>query len=300
MIQIANMYVAITDQEQDALRGTDYSLTVLYIYIKQFMDYKTGVVGYARRISYQGMSEALYIEPRPGVKGGSPHMSSIRRMVDQLLKCGILVKNRVDTLVFKLPMADTDNHVQNKADRKSTPKADIVKPIQQQATAQKADRPKKAKADIPHLSLNPISKASSSMGGESVLQEACQKTDDDENLYFHKSLHADITQKMTDLVQGFKQEQQQELIDELSYYIDKKKISASPLGLFIAMVKQAKNGAFIAANAHSIKKLRETAKASAIEKPREAPTAEAREMSKSKGRLAMASVHDILKGKKSA
>ena len=293
------MYIAITDQEQDALRGADYSLTVLYIYIKQFMDYKTGVVGYARRISYQGMSEALYIEPRAGVKGGSPHMSSIRRMVDQLLKCKILVKDRSDTLVFRCPLADTDNHVQNKADRKSTPQADSIKPIQQQATDQKADRPKKAKADIPHLSLNPMSKSSSSMV-ESVLQEVCQQTDDDDKLIFDKSLHTDITQKMTDLVQGFKKEKQQELIDELSYYISKKKISASPLALFIAMVKQAKNGAFIAANAHSIKKLRETAKASALEKPKEAPTAEQIEINKSKGRLAMASVHDILKGKKSA
>lgn len=294
------MYIAITDQEQDALRGADYSLTVLYIYIKQFMDYKTGVVGYARRISYQGMSEALYIEPRPGVKGGSPHMSSIRRMVDQLLKCKILVKDRADTLVFSCPLADTENHVQNKADRKSTPIADSVKPRQLQAIAEKADRPKKAKADIPHLSLNPISKASSSMGGDSVLQEACQQTDDDDKLIFDKSLHTDITQKMLELVQGFKKEKQQELIDELSYYISKKKISASPLALFIAMVKQAKNGAFIAANAHSIKKLRENQKASSIEKPKEVQTLAQKEMNKSKGRLAMASVHDILKGKKSA
>ena len=293
------MYIAITDQEQDALRGADYSLTVLYIYIKQFMDYKTGVVGYARRISYQGMSEALYIEPRPGVKGGSPHMSSIRRMVYQLLKCKILVKDRADTLVFKCPLAGVENHVQNKADRKSTPIVDSVKPSQQQATAPKADRPKKAKADIPHLSLNPISKSSSSMV-ESVLQEVCQQTDDDDKLIFDKSLHTDITQKMCDLVQGFKKEKQQELIDELSYYISKKKISASPLALFIAMVKQAKNGAFIAANAHSIKKLRENQKASAIEKPKEVQTLEQKEMNKSKGRLAMASVHDILKGKKSA
>jgi hypothetical protein len=293
------MYIAITDQEQDALRGADYSLTVLYIYIKQFMDYKTGVVGYARRISYQGMSEALYIEPRPGVKGGSPHMSSIRRMVDQLLKCKILVKDRADTLVFKCPLADTENHVQNKADRKSTPITDSVKPRPLQAIAEKADRPKKAKAGTPHLSLNPMSKASSSMV-ESVLQEVCQQTDDDDKLIFDKSLHTDITQKMCDLVQGFKKEKQQELIDELSYYISKKKISASPLALFIAMVKQAKNGAFIAANAHSIKKLRENQKASALEKTKEAPTAEQKEINKSKGRLAMASVHDILKGKKSA
>jgi hypothetical protein len=286
------MYVALTDQELDALRGTDYALTVLYVYIKQFMDYKTGIVGHARRISYQAMSEALYIEPRQGVKGGSPHISSIRRMIDQLLKVGILRKGRNDTLVFKLPYADTENHVQNKADRKSTPQADRPKANTGAELDQQADRPKKAKADIPHLSLNTINKPTSSSIGNSVSD---QKKDDDELLIFHKSLHADVTESMKNQLAGFQHERQQEILDELSFYISKNKISVSPMSLFMAMVKGAKAGTFIAANANSVRKARENLKASVIEKTKPAPTAAEKEANKEKGRAAMSNVKQLFK-----
>ena len=294
------MYIAITDQEQDALRGADYSLTVLYIYIKQFMDYKTGVVGYARRISYQGMSEALYIEPRAGVKGGSPHMSSIRRMVDQLLKCKILVKQRQDTLVFLCPMAGVENHVQNKADRKSTPQSDSVKPIQQQATAQKADRPKKPKADIPHLSLNPISKAAAADNEIPIAINMPIKNAAAADFIFYKSLSESAKQFMLDNSIELKDIDRQFLFDEIAGFIINDKITSSAMRLFLTFVKQFKTGTFEEVYATKIRKLRENQKASALEKPKEAPTAEQIEINKSKGRLAMASVHDILKGKKSA
>lgn len=286
------MYIAIDEHELDALRGTDYSLTALYIYLKQYMDFDTSIVGYKRRISYQGMSEALYIEPRQGVKGGSPHISSIRRMLDQLIKCGLITKTRKDTLVFKLPMVDTSFYVINKPDRKSTPIADTDEAIQDKALQQKADRPKKAKADIPHYTLNPISKASSP-NVESVLQEVCQKTDDDDKLHFHKSLHTETIQQMEKMLKGFQTEQQQELLDELSWYISKKKISATPTGLLIAMIKQAKAGAFFAANAHAVKKARENPPA--IEKPKAEPTAEAKAINKEKGRAAMGNVMSMFK-----
>lgn len=285
------MYVALTEQELDALRGTDYALTTLYIYIKQFMDYKTGVVGYARRISHQSISEAMYIEPRQGVKGGSPHISSIRRMLDQLIKCGLLRKSRNDTLVFKLPYADTDNYAQNKADKKSTLKADSTKANTGAEFEIKADIPKKAKADTPHWSLNTINKPTSSSIGNSVSDQ--KKDDDDEKLIFHKSLHADVTASMHKQLDGFTHERQQEIIDELSFYINKNKINVSPMSLFMAMVKGAKAGTFIAANANSIKKARQAAKASAMEKPKAEPTAAQREATKEKGRAAMSNVKQL-------
>lgn len=292
------MYVAITDQEQDALRGTDYALTVLYLHIKQFMDYKTGIVGYARRISYQSMSEALYIEPRQGVKGGSPHISSIRRMIDQLIKCGILKKSRKDTLVFKLPFADTDSYAQNKADRKSTVIADDSEFSNSVDSAPKADTPKKAKADIPHLSLNPINKAAAA-NIDNVMQETSQQNAAAaENLHFHKTLHEETTQEMRQMLKGFKPERQQELLDELSYCINKKKVAATPIGLFIAMVNQAKSGAWIATGAHTIKKAREMP--TVVEQPRVEPTAEEREINKEKGREAMGKVKNIFGNKKTA
>lgn len=292
------MYIALTDQELDALQGRDYVLTVLYMYLKKYMDYSTGMVGRQRRISYQSISEALYIEPRAGVKGGSPHISAIRRMIDQLLNSGIIRKGN-DPLVFKLPLAQVENYAQNKADRKSTPQADTDKANTGFDSSTKADRPKKVKADTPHYSLNTINKPTSSSIGNSVSDQ--KKDDDDDNLIFHKSLHADVTAAMQKQLDGFNQERKQEIIDELSFYISKNKISVSPMSLFMAMVKGAKAGTFIAANANQIRKARQAAKASAIEKPKTEPTAEQREITKEKGRAAMTNVKQLFnKGGKAA
>ncbi len=178
------MYIALTDQELDALQGRDYVLTVLYLYLKRFMDYNTGMVGLQRRISYQSISEALYIEPRAGVKGGSPHISAIRRMIDQLLNSGIVRKGN-SPLVFKLPYAQVENYAQNKADRKSTPQADIIQANTGEAFSTKADRPKKAKADTPHLSLNTINKPTSLHNQGNSNQQP--KSDDDAILIFMKA-----------------------------------------------------------------------------------------------------------------
>ncbi|CAN4270592.1 hypothetical protein MCERHM31_00793 [Methylophilaceae bacterium] len=292
------MYIALTDQELDALQGRDYVLTVLYMYLKRFMDYNTGIVGHQRRISYQSISEALYIEPRQGVKGGSPHISAIRRMIVQLLSSGIIRKGKAP-LVFKLPMAQVESYAQNKADRKSTPQADSTKANQGNDYSYKADIPKKAKADTPHLSLNTINKPTSTKILNTV-EVANVKTDGDgENLHFHKSLHADVTEAMKKMLTGFQHDQQQELLDELSWYISKKKISATPTGLLAAMVKQAKNGAFIAANAYAVKKQRDTP-APAAEPVKPEFTAEQKAANKEKGRAAMGNVRQLFNKKGAA
>lgn len=291
------MYIAIDEQELDALRGLDHSLWVLYMHLKQFMDYKTGVVGYARRISYQSISEALYIEPRQGVKGGSPHISSIRRMLDQLIKQGVIRKSRNDTLVFKLHLAGLNINDQNKADTKPTGKSDSQKASKHKAYSEKADIPKTEKADIPHLSLNTINKPTSTKIVNTVSEQ--QKDVDAGLLHFHKSLHADAIQAMQKMLTGFHHDQQQELLDELSWYISKKKISATPTGLLAAMVKQAKNGAFIAANAYAVKKERERP-AAAAEPARPQLSAEQKTANKDKGRAAMSNVKQLFNKKGTA
>lgn len=247
------MYIALTEQELDALQGTDYALSVLYLYIKRFMDYDTLIVGYKRRVSYQGMSEALYIEPRQGVKGGSPHQSAIRRMVDQLLKSGLLKKSRKDTLVFKLPLAMTDYHVQKKADRKSTPIADTHEANKQANLAGKADTPKKAKADTPHLSLNTISNTTTTNN----LLSSDQTESSSSHLIFSKRLDTKTTQSMQKLVNGFNADQQQELIDEVQGYIERGKVQSTPLALLHGMVERCKLGAFNPSYAGKVKLARD-------------------------------------------
>lgn len=292
------MYVALTEQELDALQGSDYALTVLYLYLKRFVDYNNGVLGMVRRISYQGMSEALYIEPRAGVKGGSPNISALRRMVDQLIKGGLLVKIKPDTLVFKMPYTDTQNYVQNKADRKSTPKPTPkteLQPAQNIELAKKADRAKTEKPT--HLTNHYIINKPTSSNNVTPYSKDHAKNDDDDNiLIFPKGLHDDTRQAMQNIVKGFEHEKQQELLDELAWYMQKGKVRATPEGLLIAMVNQARAGAFIAANAHRIKSIRLNPPPEKT-KPIEV-SAEQRQVSQTKGREKMASVHQLLKGKK--
>ena len=57
-------YLTLTSDELAALEGLPYVQQVLYFRgIKPYMDRKTGITGIKRRISYQSLCEALYIEP---------------------------------------------------------------------------------------------------------------------------------------------------------------------------------------------------------------------------------------------
>lgn len=293
------MYIQLEEKELEALQGTDYALTALYIHIKQFMDYKTGIVGYARRISYQSMSEALYIEPRAGVKGGSPSRSALRRMIDQLLKIKLLSKGRADTLVFKLPYADTQNYVKNKADINPTPHADIVKATDSNTFEPQADIPKKPKADIPHSSLNTINKAASA-SKSNVLQIPCQVSKNAaaaDILIFHKSLSTEAQKFMLNATSNIKHNERQILFDELAGFLEKKKVKSNPMGLFLTFIGQAQAGTFIPVYAGHIRNLRENPPA--VEKPKAAPTAQDKEAKKEKGRAAMANVQQLFKRKTS-
>lgn len=259
------MYIALSEQEISALRGLDHSLWVLYLHLKQFMDYSSGVVGYARRISYQSISEALYIEPRQGVKGGSPHISSIRRMLDQLIKHNVIKKSRSDTLVFKLHLADTDFYNQNKADKNPTPKADMPKANKQKAFSEHVDIPQTPKADTPHYSLNIINNNTAAATDTEKSTENQKTAAAAENFIFHKSINTEAQNFMLNASKDFDAEQRQVLFDELAGFIAKGKVRSNMMGLFLTFIGQAKSGVFIPVYAEHIKTLRENPPA---EKPK--------------------------------
>ncbi|WP_262337374.1 hypothetical protein [Legionella genomosp. 1] len=68
-------FLFINPQELSALAGLPYVQQVAYLTgIRPYMDRKTLIVGgVKRRISYQSLSEALYVEPHQGItNSGSP------------------------------------------------------------------------------------------------------------------------------------------------------------------------------------------------------------------------------------
>ena len=110
-------YIIINHYELSALSGLPYLQQLTYIQgIKPYVDYQTGLVGIKRGVSYQSISEALYIEPHQGyVQSGSPSKDQIRRSLKALENAGLIKIQSLDNkLIFKCLLWDQDNSVQNK------------------------------------------------------------------------------------------------------------------------------------------------------------------------------------------
>jgi hypothetical protein len=121
--------ILLSDEEIQALEGIGYFLKCLYVFaVRKYMDYQTGVVGIKRRISYQSISEEMYINPHCGIEKsetGSPNKAKIRRALTRLEKIGLLEKiNNKDYLIFKCVFAKRDYSVQKQVVIKQAPQAD--------------------------------------------------------------------------------------------------------------------------------------------------------------------------------
>jgi hypothetical protein len=156
-------FFSVTEQEISALTGLPHVQQVTYLLgIKPYMDRQTAIVGVKRRISYQSLAEALYVEPHQGIQSGSPSRQQLRRVIKSLERGGLIeVQSDDKHLILKCRLASSDNSVQNKADTNPTPQAD-TKPTQGNSVPsslyevrhQKSDIGQIAKADTPHKRSN--------------------------------------------------------------------------------------------------------------------------------------------------
>jgi hypothetical protein len=157
-------FFTITAEELNALDGLPYIQQTLYFRgIRPYMDRKTRTVGIKRRISYQSLCEALYIEPIAGVQTlGSPSHQQVRRAVNQLIQNGLIeVQPARRQLIFKCVLALRDKSVQNKAGIRPTDQADR-RPADENPAVMgnfelrsiQADTPQPPQADTPHKDNN--------------------------------------------------------------------------------------------------------------------------------------------------
>lgn len=156
-------YMKVTDAELSALRGLPYIQQLLYLTaIKPYVDYRTGVVGIARGISYQSLAEELYIEPHQGIKSGSPSKDQIRRAIKGLEKAGLIsIKSRDWKLIFQCLLISTPDFGQNKPATKQQDDPAILNNHASHSKQWRLDdlsiKPaidKNLKADIPHKDNN--------------------------------------------------------------------------------------------------------------------------------------------------
>lgn len=83
------MDFVINGEELAAMSGLPHIQQLAYLRgIRPYMDVKTGITGIKRRISYQSISEQLYIEPHQGIKSQSFSRDQVRRAVSGLVRAG--------------------------------------------------------------------------------------------------------------------------------------------------------------------------------------------------------------------
>lgn len=157
------MDFVINGDELAALCGTPHIQQLAYLRgIRPYMDVKTGLVGVKRRISYQSISEQLYVEPHQGIKSQSWSRDQIRRAVAGLVRAGVIsVESEGMQLILKCQLATLGYSVQNKA-AINPPQKGAIKPrgLSLSDTGLSEDEPSKAdivetpKAAIPLLRDN--------------------------------------------------------------------------------------------------------------------------------------------------
>lgn len=111
------MDFSINGEELAVLYGLPHIQQLTYLRgIRPYMDVKTGIVGIKRRISYQSISEQLYVEPHQGIKSQHFSRDQIRRAVSGLTRAGIIeVQSEGMQLILKCALATRAFSVQNKA-----------------------------------------------------------------------------------------------------------------------------------------------------------------------------------------
>lgn len=120
------METTYSKEELRTLRGLPHLQRLIYAFaLRPYVDYKTGIVGIKRGISYQSIAEELYIEPHVGMQHtGSPSKQKIRRALQGLIKAELISSIKHEKkLVFKCSLLTRDESAQNKAGTNTIPQA---------------------------------------------------------------------------------------------------------------------------------------------------------------------------------
>jgi hypothetical protein len=109
-------FLFINTHELSALSGLPHIQRLAYLFgIRPYIDLKTLTTGIIRKISYQSLSEALYVEPHQGIQSGSPSKQQLRRAIKGLEQAGLIkIQSTRKNLILKCLLADPDNSVPNK------------------------------------------------------------------------------------------------------------------------------------------------------------------------------------------
>ncbi|KTD73790.1 hypothetical protein [Legionella tucsonensis] len=155
-------FLFVNTDELSALMGLPYIQQSAYLLgIRPYMDRETFLVGVKRKISYQQLSEALYVEPHQGYEhSGSPSRQQLRRIIYALERAGLVeIQSIGKQLILKCLLANSDLPVQNKPDTNPTHQSNTnpndknnVKSLGYDKNYRKPNTVTNPKPDTPHNS----------------------------------------------------------------------------------------------------------------------------------------------------
>jgi len=133
------LITAWNDAEDSALQGLSCDAQVLYLRgLRRYMDYRTGVVGIARRIDEACLRETIEFVPDRGSSARRRNditRQFIRSRLDELRRVGLIADVASEPgrrgYVFRLVLADTDQSAQNMNNRRTTTKTADEQPLEQ-------------------------------------------------------------------------------------------------------------------------------------------------------------------------
>ncbi|MBL7479742.1 hypothetical protein [Legionella bononiensis] len=155
-------FLFVNTDELSALMGLPYIQQSAYLLgIRPYMDRKTFLVGVKRKISYQQLAEALYVEPHQGFEhSGSPSRQQLRRIIYALERAGLVeIQSIGKQLILKCLLADADFPVLNKPDTNQAQQPNTnqnnkndYKSLSYDKNYQKPNTIQNTKPDTPHNS----------------------------------------------------------------------------------------------------------------------------------------------------
>ena len=151
-------HVRLYAEELDVLSELPHLHRSLYVFaLKPYMDYKTGIVGLKRGISWQSITEALYIKSRSGPKVKNYSKGQVRRAAKYLEVEGLIKPiSQGKRLIFELVLATRDTFAQNQPNKDPTRQTDSLFSRQNNHLANQTDREELAKLSIPQVINNNI------------------------------------------------------------------------------------------------------------------------------------------------
>lgn len=155
-------FLFVNTDELSALMGLPHVQQLTYLLgIRPYMDRNTFLVGVKRKISYQSLSEVLYVEPHQGFEcSGSPSRQQLRRIIYALERAGLVeIQSIGKQLILKCLLANSDLSVQNKPDTNPTHQPNTnqndrnnLKSSSYNKNCQKPNTAQNIKPDTPHNS----------------------------------------------------------------------------------------------------------------------------------------------------